>query len=65
MGISQEKSQVYLRKFLSINTSLDYIRQSHIIHFINGGQRTNNEKALVAAYCGYSVQEQSKYYKYL
>lgn len=53
------------KKALNINTSLDYIRQSHIINFIDGGKHSNNEKAIFAAYCGHSVEEQGKYYKIL
>jgi len=53
------------KNVLNINTSLDYIRQSHIINFIDSGKRSNNEKAIFAAYCGHSVEEQGKYYKIL
>jgi hypothetical protein len=53
------------KKALNINTSLDYIRQSHIINFIDGGKHSNNEKKIFAAYCGHSVEEQGKYYKIL
>lgn len=53
------------KKVLNINTSLDYIRKSHIINFIDGGKRSNNEKAIFAAYCGHSIDEQGKYYKIL
>ncbi len=51
------------KKVLNTNTSLDYIRQSHIMHFIDGGKRSNNEKVIFAAYSGHSVEEQSKHYK--
>ena len=53
------------KKTLKKNTSLDYIRKSHIIHFLDCGKRSNNEKAIFAAYCGHSIDEQGKYYKIL
>lgn len=53
------------KKALNINTSLDYIRKSHIINFIDGKKKSNNEKAIFASYCAHSVDEQSKYYKIL
>ena len=51
----------YLKKVFNTNTSLDYIRQFHIINFVDGGKRSNNEKAIFAAYCGHSME--SKYCK--
>ena len=61
-NFSRKISKVFY-KVLNINTSLDFIRKSHIIHFIDGGKRSNNEKEIFASYCGHSVEEQSKYYK--
>lgn len=52
-------------KVLNINTSLDHIRKSHIIYFLDGAKRSNEEKKIFAGYMAHSPQEQSKYYKIL
>jgi hypothetical protein len=51
-------------KAYGIRTNLDYIRKSHIIHFLKS-PKSNKQKKEFAEMMAHSIDEQSKYYKIL
>ena len=52
------------KKAYGIKTNLDYIRKSHIIHFLET-PKSNKQKKEFAEMMAHSIDEQSKYYKIL
>lgn len=62
-NFSNKLTQIF-QKVYGIHTSLDYIRKSHIIAFLDQPKKlSNNEKKQFAEWMAHSTEEQTKYYK--
>ena len=62
-NFSNKLTQIF-QKVYGIHTSLDYIRKSHIIAFLDQPKKlSNNEKKQFAEWMSHSKDEQDKYYK--
>jgi hypothetical protein len=62
-NFSSKLSQVF-EKVYGVHTSLDFIRKSHIIAFLDQPKKlSNNEKKEFAELMSHSKEEQEKYYK--
>jgi hypothetical protein len=62
-NFSNKLTQIF-KKAYGVHTSLDYIRKSHIIAFLDQPKKlSNNEKKQFAYWMSHSTEEQTKYYK--
>ena len=62
-NFSNKLTQVF-RKVYNVHTSLDFIRKSHIITFLEQPKKlSNNDKKQFAEFMSHSTEEQTKYYK--
>ena len=62
-NFSNKLTQIF-QKVYGIHTSLDYIRKSHIIAFLDQPKKSSkNEKKQFAECMAHSTEEQTKYYK--
>ena len=62
-NFSNKLTQVF-RKVYNVHTSLDFIRKSHIITFLEQPKKlSNNDKKQFAEWMAHSTEEQTKYYK--
>ena len=62
-NFSNKLTQVF-RKVYNVHTSLDFIRKSHIITFLEQPKKlSNNNKKQFAEWMAHSTEEQTKYYK--
>ena len=62
-NFSNKLTQVF-NKVYNVHTSLDFIRKSHIIAFLDQPKKlSNNEKKQFAEFMSHSTDEQTKYYK--
>ena len=62
-NFSNKLTQIF-RKVYNVHTSLDFIRKSHIISFLDQPKKlSNNDKKQFAEWMAHSTEEQTKYYK--
>ena len=62
-NFSMKLTQIF-EKVFEVHTSLDFIRKSHIIAFLDQPKKlSNNEKKQFAEWMSHSKEEQEKYYK--
>jgi hypothetical protein len=62
-NFSNKLTQIF-QKVYNVHTSLDFIRKSHIIAFLDQPKKlSNNDKKQFAEWMAHSTEEQTKYYK--
>jgi hypothetical protein len=62
-NFSNKLTQIF-QKVYNVHTSLDFIRKSHIIAFLDQPKKlSNNDKKQFAEWMAHSAEEQTKYYK--
>ena len=62
-NFSNKLTQIF-QKVNNVHTSLDFIRKSHIIAFLDQTTKlSNNDKKQFAEWMAHSTEEQTKYYK--